>query len=67
MRNQLKTHIQSGLGLSNYIAVMGILNAMLERISQSLPQIKEATRMLPEDATVLETGAGEIGECSVQR
>jgi hypothetical protein len=46
---------------------MGILNAMLERISQSLPQIKEATRMLPEDATVLETGAGEIGECSVQR
>ena len=67
MRHQLKSHTESGLSLSNYIAVMGILNAILERVSHSLPQIKEATRMLPKDARVLNTGAGEVGEFSVQR
>jgi len=67
MRHQLKSHTESGLSLSNYIAVMGILNAILERVSHSLPQIKEATRMLPKDARVLKTGAGEVGEFSVQR
>jgi hypothetical protein len=64
MRHQLKTHIQSGLTLSNYIAIMGLLNAILERVSNSLPQIKEAIRMLPEGATA---GAGGIRESSVQR
>lgn len=67
MRHQLKTYTQSGLTLSNYIAVMGLLNAILERVSHSLPQIKEAIRMLPEGATALNTGAGGIGESSVQR
>lgn len=67
MRHQLKSHTESGLSLSNYIAVMGILNAILERVSHSLPQIKEATRMLPKDARVLNTGASEVGEFSVQR
>lgn len=67
MRHQPKAHTENGLSLSNYIAVMGILNAILERVSHSLPQIKEATRLLPKDARVLNTGAGEIGESSAQR
>jgi hypothetical protein len=67
MQHQPKTHTQSGLTLSNYIAVMGLLNAILERVSHSLPQIKEAIRMLPEGATALNTGARGIGESSVQR
>jgi hypothetical protein len=67
MRHQPKTYTQTGLTLSNYIAVMGILNAILESVSHSLPQIRQAIRMLPEEATALNTGAGAIGESSVQR
>jgi hypothetical protein len=31
---------------SNYVAVLGILNEMLRRISEALPQIEQATREL---------------------
>lgn len=47
---------EKGASSANYIAVFAILNAILERVSKSLPQIKEATRMLPGDSTVLNTG-----------
>jgi hypothetical protein len=30
----------------NYIAVLAILNAMLRRVSESMPQIAQATREL---------------------
>jgi len=33
----------------NYVAVLAILNAMLRRVSTSLPQIKDATRGLLQD------------------
>ena len=65
MRHQPKTHTESGFSLSNYVAVMGILNVILEQVSHALPQIKEATRRVPGDATILNTGAGEIGGSSV--
>jgi hypothetical protein len=61
MRHQLKKHTESGFSLSSYVAVMGILNVILEQVSHALPQIKEVTRNLPGDAAVLNTGAGEIG------
>jgi hypothetical protein len=33
----------------NYVAVLAILNAMLNRVATSLPQIEEATRGLLRD------------------
>ena len=66
MRHQLKTHTENGFSLSNYIAIMGILNVILEQVSHALPQIKEATRSLPGNPSVLNTGAGEIGGSVVQ-
>ena len=56
-----RSNIQRGseTSLSSYIAVMGILNAMLKRVCHSLPQIQEAIGMLPEDAAVLHTGNGQ--------
>lgn len=30
----------------NYIAVLALLNAMLQRVSESMPQIDQATREL---------------------
>lgn len=65
MRHQPKTHTESGFSLSNYVAVMGILNVILEQVSHALPQIKEVTRSLPGDATILNTGADEIRGSSV--
>ena len=67
MRHQPRTHTESGLSLSSYIAVMGILNAILERVSHSLPQIKEASGMLPKDPGALNTSAGANGESSAHR
>jgi hypothetical protein len=66
MRHQVKTRSESGFSLSNYVAVMGILNVILEQVSHALPQIKEATRNLPGDASLLNTGADETGDSIVQ-
>jgi len=57
MRPKSKINRETQLPLSSCIAIMGILNAILTRISQSLPQIKEAVAMLPEDAAVLHTNS----------
>ena len=67
MRHQSKAHNESGSSISKYVAVMGILNIILEKVSRALPQIREASRMLPEGASTLKTGVGGIGESSVQR
>jgi hypothetical protein len=60
MQQQSKIRSESRRTLSNYVAVMGILNAMLKRVSHSLPQIREAIGMLPSDAALVRvSGAGE--------
>lgn len=50
VRHTPENHKEDRVSSPNYIAVFAILNAILERVSNSLPQIKEATRMLPDDA-----------------
>ena len=52
VRHTPENHKEDGVSSPNYIAVFAILNAILERVSNSLPQIKEATRMLPDDAAL---------------
>ncbi len=59
-----KNRKQDRVSSPNYIAVFEILNQILERLSNSLPQIRQATRMLPDGATILNTG-DELGQCIV--
>ncbi len=66
MRHTPENRKQDGVNSPNYIAVFGILNAILERVSNSLPQIKEATRMLPDAVAVLSTG-DEMAKSTVWR
>ena len=66
MRHTPGNHKEDGVSSPNYIAVFAILNAILERVSNSLPQIKEATRMLPNDVAVLNTG-DEVAQSTVWR
>lgn len=54
-----KSKLGSEKHMSRYIVVMGLLNAMLELVSQSLPQIQETTGMLPEDTAALHTDSGQ--------
>ncbi len=42
------------VGSPNYIAVLAILNTIVQRVSASLPAIQEATRMLPDRAAILD-------------
>ncbi len=48
----------------NYVAILAILNAMLRRFSDSLPQIEEAARGLvheiPSLPSVSNNGSGKI-------
>ncbi len=64
MRHTPDDRKEHGVSSPNYIAVFGILNAILERVSNSLPQIKKATRTLPDDAGVVNTG-DEVGQSTV--
>ena len=48
----------------NYIAVLVILNTIVERVSSSLPHIRQAARMLPDD--IFDTG-GKLGRCLTSR
>jgi hypothetical protein len=43
----------------NYVAVLAILNAMLRRVSESLPQIEQATRELGHSKIAATAGAGK--------
>ncbi len=47
----------------NYIAVLAVLNAIVQRVSNSLPVIREATRMLPDHPALLNN---EV-RCAVSR
>jgi hypothetical protein len=66
MRHTPENRKQDGVNSPNYIAVFGILNAILERVSNSLPQIKEPSRTLPDDARAPSTD-DEVGQSTVWR
>ena len=66
MRHPPEDRKEDGVSSPNYIAVFAILNAILERVSNSLPQIKEATRMPPNDSAVLNTG-NEVAQSTAWR
>ncbi len=55
-RHEPENRQEDSVSSPNYIAVLAILNAMAERVSNSLPQIKEASRALPNAALVLNRG-----------
>ena len=66
MRHTPDNRKEEGVSPPNYIAVFAILNAILERVSNSLPQIKEATRMLPNGSAIL-TAGDEVAQSTAWR
>jgi hypothetical protein len=66
MRHTPENRIENGASTANYIAIFAILNAILERVANSLPQIKEATRMLPDDSAILNT-SDEVAQSGAWR
>ena len=66
MRSTPENRNQDRVSSANYITVLAILNAMLQGVSNSLPQIREATRMLPDRTAIFDTG-DKLGRCAVSR
>ena len=63
MKSQAKNSKEEMMKSPNYVAVLAILNAMLRRVSSSLPELEEATRGLlhefPPIAGVSANGSGQ--------
>lgn len=66
VRSTPKNRKQARMSSANYIAVLAILNAMLQGVSNSLPQIWEATRMLPDRTAIFDT-SDKVDRCAVSR
>ncbi len=45
----------------NYIAVLAILNTIVQRVSSSWPDIREATQKLPSSGAILDTDDKLLG------